>query len=122
MSDWTPIHEDLELTEYWFGQHGIYLSQGLFYNSIRDGGGHYDGFALDMPHGDSVYVKTIREAEIAIKWWKSQQALSTIRTAGNNTSAWAQWAQKWCAHAMRPETFPRPPADAPDEPKDKEQE
>lgn len=111
---WTPIHADKELDVAWWGPHGFYPGHNLFYNSIRDGSGNYDGFALDMPHGDSVTVKTVREALIAIKWYKSQQVLYTIRVAGHNTTDWATWAQKWAAHGMRSSVFPAPPKDAPE--------
>lgn len=108
-----PIHSDLDLTTGWLEAHGLKLGTDFFYNSVRDGSGRHDGYVICAAGGESTSVSTRREAEIAIKWLESQRALYVVRTAGNNGSEWAEWAQKWAAHAQRPTTFSAPSADAP---------
>lgn len=111
----TLLHEDRELTAEWLIEKGLELGKTFFYNVYRDNSGNFDGFAISAPGGDSLYVKTCREADIAIQWLKSQLVLRHIREAGNNTSDWATWAQRWAAHAMRPTFFPEPAAEPPQE-------
>ncbi len=45
-------------------------------------------------------------------------ALSWIRQAGNNTSAWATWAQRTAAWGMEPHKWPMQTMGAPEEPKE----
>lgn len=39
-----------------------------------------------------------------------KEALANIRFAGNNTTAWAVWAQKMAAWGMEPDKWPKPEA------------
>ena len=114
--DWTPIHSDPELTDQWLLDKGFVIGTNAWYNSIRDGSGRFDGYCIGLEPGlETVCVKTIAEAEIAIKWTQTTRALKVIREAGHNTTDWATWAQKWAAHGMQPNKWPAPPTDAPEE-------
>jgi hypothetical protein len=44
-----------------------------------------------------------------------EEALRAIRCAGNNTTNWATWAQRWAAWGMEPNKWPKPSATAPAE-------
>lgn len=115
--DWTPIHADKELNDQWWTDKGFVFGTNVWYNSIRDGSGRFNGYAIGfLDRGcEQVVVKTVAEAQIALMWLKGMEALKTIREAGYNTTDWATWAQKWAAHGMQPDRWPAPPKDAPED-------
>jgi hypothetical protein len=64
---YTPIHEDKDLTDTWWAERGYTIGKNLWYNAIRDGSGRFNGYCMLTNQSDHVFVKTVAEAEAAIK-------------------------------------------------------
>ncbi len=112
--EYIPVHKDLNLNDAWWIHTGLEIGKQVHHNVIREGSGRYDGYVISIPHGEVIEVKTTWEASIAVRLYLAQMALLKIRTAPYNTSAWAVWAQKIAAAAMKPGLFPEQ-GDAPEE-------
>lgn len=66
MRQYVAIHEDKNLNNAWWENHGMKIGEVVFYNAIRDGSGRYDGYAIVLSK-KIYFIKTVAEAEATLK-------------------------------------------------------
>jgi hypothetical protein len=67
---YTPIHNDQSLNDSWWAEKGITIGPDnpgfqVYYNSIRDGSGNFDGYVI-VYENQCVVVRDISSAECLV--------------------------------------------------------